>query len=78
MDITKPYKFIGFGAMDVTKPHKFIRFWGHVMSRFCLRCVRTRLACHMELRSSVPEPPSHAVFGLSGVPSIWLPEGSLA
>ncbi len=23
MDVTKPYKFIGFGAMDVTKPYKF-------------------------------------------------------
>ncbi len=26
LDVTKPYKFIGFGAMDVTKPNKFIRF----------------------------------------------------
>ena len=26
MDVTKPYKFIGFGAMEVTKPYKFIRF----------------------------------------------------
>ena len=24
MDATKPYKFIGFGAMDATKPYKFI------------------------------------------------------
>ncbi len=24
MDVTKPYIFIGFGAMDVTKPYKFI------------------------------------------------------
>ena len=24
MYVTKPYKFIGFGAMDVTKPYKFI------------------------------------------------------
>ncbi len=23
MDVTKPYKFTGFGAMDVTKPYKF-------------------------------------------------------
>ena len=23
---TKPYQFVGFGAMDVTKPYKFIRF----------------------------------------------------
>ncbi len=26
MDVTKPYRFIGFGATDVTKPYKFIRF----------------------------------------------------
>ncbi len=25
-DVTKPYKFIGFGAIDVTKPYKFIGF----------------------------------------------------
>ena len=26
MDVTKPYKFIGFGSMDVTKPYTFIGF----------------------------------------------------
>ncbi len=26
MDFTKPYEFIGFGAMDVTKPYRFRRF----------------------------------------------------
>ncbi len=26
MDVTKPYEFIGFGAMAVTKPYKFIGF----------------------------------------------------
>ncbi len=26
MDVAKPYKFIGFGAMDAAKPYKFIRF----------------------------------------------------
>jgi hypothetical protein len=26
MDATKPYDFIGFGAMDATKPYDFIRF----------------------------------------------------
>ncbi len=26
MDVTKPYKFIGFGAMDVTKSYRFIGF----------------------------------------------------
>ncbi len=27
MDVTKPYEFIGFGAMDVTKPYEFIWFY---------------------------------------------------
>ncbi len=26
MDVTKPYEFIGFGAMDVPKPYEFIGF----------------------------------------------------
>ena len=26
MEVTKPYDFIGFGAMDVTKPYEFIGF----------------------------------------------------
>ncbi len=26
MDATKPYEFIGFGAMDATKPYEFIGF----------------------------------------------------
>ncbi len=26
MDVTKPYEFIGSGAMDVTKPYEFIGF----------------------------------------------------
>ncbi len=26
MAVTKPYEFIGFGAMDVTKPYEFIWF----------------------------------------------------
>ena len=26
MDVTKPYKFIGFEAMAATKPYKFILF----------------------------------------------------
>jgi hypothetical protein len=25
MDVTKPFEFIGSGAMDVTKPYEFIR-----------------------------------------------------
>ncbi len=26
MDVTKPYRFLRFGAMDVTKPYRFLRF----------------------------------------------------
>ena len=26
MDVTKPYEFIGFGAMDVAKPYEVIGF----------------------------------------------------
>ncbi len=26
MEVTKPYEFIGFGAMEVTKPFEFIGF----------------------------------------------------
>ena len=26
MEVTKPYEFIGFGAMEVTKPYEFIWF----------------------------------------------------
>ncbi len=26
MDVTKSYEFIGFGAMEVTKPYEFMRF----------------------------------------------------
>jgi hypothetical protein len=29
VDVTKPYKFIGFGARYVIKPYEFIWFRGH-------------------------------------------------
>ncbi len=32
MDVTKSYKFIGFGAMDVTKPYTCIGFGGGRLS----------------------------------------------
>ncbi len=40
MDATKPYKFIGFGAMDATKPYKFIVV-GPEMVDFLSRSVKT-------------------------------------
>ncbi len=33
MDVTKPYKFIGFGAMDVTKPYECIGFGAMVRNQ---------------------------------------------
>ncbi len=36
MDVTKTYKFIGFGAMDVTKPYKFIGLVASMASTVCL------------------------------------------
>ena len=32
MDVTKPYKCIGFGAMEITKPYEFIGFEGELRS----------------------------------------------
>ncbi len=34
MDVTKPYEFIGFGAMDVTKPYEFIGSSDRVLERY--------------------------------------------
>ncbi len=36
MEVTKPYEFIGFGAMDVTKPYKFIGFGGRKRGGNCI------------------------------------------
>jgi hypothetical protein len=35
LEVTKPYKFIWFGAMDVTKPHKFITFGTMDVQHIC-------------------------------------------
>ncbi len=41
MDVTKPYEFIGFGAMDVTKPDEFTGF-GVMDAAFWGLCGRLR------------------------------------
>ncbi len=52
MDVTKPHKFIGFGAMDVTKPYKFIGF-GAIGPREYKRPGNTRdSGIHPEQKSS--------------------------
>jgi hypothetical protein len=33
MEATKPYEFIGFGAIAITKPHKFIGFGAIAMTK---------------------------------------------
>ncbi len=43
MEVTKPYKFIGFAAMEVTKPYKFIGF-------VTASKVGLRIRPHMRLR----------------------------
>ncbi len=35
MDVTRPYEFIGFGAMDVTKPYEFIGFGARSENSAC-------------------------------------------
>ncbi len=42
MDVTKPYRFIGFGAMAVTKPYKFTGF-GAMDVTVGIWCIRPRL-----------------------------------
>jgi hypothetical protein len=37
MGVTKPYEFIGFGAIGATKPYKFIRFGVETLAVSCLR-----------------------------------------
>jgi hypothetical protein len=39
MDVTKPYKFTGFGAMDVTKPYKFIGFGAMYVTTYAVLAV---------------------------------------
>ncbi len=47
VEVTKPYKFIGFGAMDVTKPYKFTGFGalGDPVPGCTCRCALLALIC---------------------------------
>ena len=36
MDVTKPYEFIGLGAMDVAKPYEFPGFGAMDVEVMCL------------------------------------------
>ena len=63
MDVTKPYEFIGFGAMDVTRPYKFIGFGVGVMdvtkpfqmSRITTTCNSRRFPPKLFRISATPE-----------------------
>ncbi len=48
MEVTNPYKFIGFGAMEVTKPYKFIGF-GTTYPDSCVCCVLLSLPKFQEM-----------------------------
>ena len=52
MDVTKPYKFIGFGAMDVTKPYEFVGFGALILqAKASVRCMCRFCGC---TRQEVP------------------------
>ncbi len=57
---TKPYEFIGFGAMDVTKPHEFIGLGP------CLGVgvftVSNRARVHDKLLLALPYKPGHTLL----------------
>ncbi len=89
-DATKPYKFIGFGAMDATKPYKFIGF-GAMYSRWPLYLLQvpgtigshTRLHLgtrRMVLHRMVPKDKSQnssSVWGRSGLLLLGNPSGKV-
>ena len=70
MDVTKPYEFIGFGAMDVTKPYEFTWFGAMDVTKpqglecSALAVVRTPL-CSLGswLRAAVADRPMRPLNG---------------
>ncbi len=40
MEVTKPFEFVGFGAMDVAKPYTFIRFGAMDVTKPYPGCLR--------------------------------------
>ena len=53
MDVTKPYEFIGFGAMDVTKPYEFIGFGAMDVTKPC-EFIGFGAMAHKELVPGLP------------------------
>ncbi len=58
MDVTKPYKFIRFGAMDVTKPYEFIGFGAHA-NRFRLSIITPPDGHGSVVHDDVPDVPQY-------------------
>ncbi len=58
MDGTKPYKFIGFGAMDSTKPYEFIGF-GAMDGTKPYKFIGFGALSRSEARSRVTSSPAH-------------------
>ncbi len=78
MDVTKPYKFIGFGAMYVTKPYKFIGFGAMVLLRATIRaCPQTPMGLtppHL----SPPRPAYRSCAELASTRAAALHAGAIA
>ncbi len=62
MDVTKPYKFMGFGAMDATKPYEFIGF-GATAEAVSRKVASTKTA------STLPPAQTHARPASKGLPA---------
>ncbi len=56
MDVTKPFEFIGFGAMDVTKPHEFIEFGSRVAPTFKNQVPTLRRSSRSRARGALIRP----------------------
>ncbi len=62
MDVSKPCEFIGFGAMDVSKPYEFIRFGAMDVSKSCeFIGFGGGLLLHTQCTPPVSGKPSHAM-----------------
>ncbi len=71
MEVTKPYEFIGFGAMDVTKPYEFIGFWA-------MHVTKTYEFVGLGDKSPGFPPPRLASTGAKLVVAAWGVEAGLA
>jgi hypothetical protein len=55
MNVTKPHRFLGFGAMDVTKPYRFIWFGAEPTQGLLMEATAHNATRHAADRSSRSE-----------------------